>query len=188
MTDDQYQKWIKIHETAAEKYDNQAKDLLKNINLIELDISKENSELQKITKKINIADEKLEETEYGIRRRRGTLISLQKMSDKRLQRFGFDKTKLIPVENNEAKELGDDECLEKENKEVTFEEILHRSNIKHKEKIESDNNNERQKNVEKIKLDFRRKLITFKRTVRSVENHCEDIENKISCKSLKLTK
>ena len=69
-----------------------------------MEFSKENSELQKITKKITIADERLEKAEYGVYRRRLTLISFQKMSDKRLQRFGFDLTKLIPIGNNETVE------------------------------------------------------------------------------------
>ena len=71
-----------------------------------MEFSKENSELQKIIKKINIADERLEEAE----------------------RFGFDKTKLIPIGNNETGELKEDTFLEKETKEVTFEEILKKSN------------------------------------------------------------
>jgi RNA polymerase-binding transcription factor DksA len=56
--------------------------LLRIITNLEIELSKENSELQKITKKINIADKRLDETEYGVCRRRGTLISLQKMNDK----------------------------------------------------------------------------------------------------------
>ena len=39
--------------------------------------------------------------------------------------------------------------------------------------------------MEKIKLGFQRKLITFRRNVRFVENHCHDLENQMCLQKFK---
>ena len=143
---------------------------------MEKQLETSNAELKKMNNKIILADGKLEEAEYGVRRRRGTLISLQKMSDKRLQRFGFDKSKLIPIEKDEAGEYKEDENQENMSKQLTFDEMLQKSN---NQKIEKNGNDEKQKRTEKAKLEFRRHIFMFKKKVRSVENHCLDTENKI---------
>ena len=151
------------------------KDLLLKNKRMEEQLLTCNAELEKVNRKIATADERLDEAEYGVKRRRGTLISLQKMSDKRLQRFGFDKTKLVPIGT-------DNECLT--NKEITdesrpdeggpssFDDILKKS----KEKKETTNI---KKTTEKFELEFRRKLFMFKRTARSVEEHGLNIGKKI---------
>ena len=41
--------------------------------------------------KIKLLDEKLDEADYGVKRRRGTLITLQKMSEDRTSRIDFEK-------------------------------------------------------------------------------------------------
>ena len=141
----------------------------KRIDTLEHEVASENTKLDKINKTINVADERLDETEYGVRRRRGTLITLQKMSDKRLQRFGFDQTKLIHIEKEEEKEPN-----ENHNKQISFAEILKKSGSKQMKKVDAE-----EKKFEKAKLDFQRRLIMFRRNVRGVENHCKDTENKI---------
>ena len=54
-----------------------------------------------------MVDEKIAEVDYGVKRRRGTLVTLQKMSENRIGRFAFDKTEKKKVDiyknSNEGK-------------------------------------------------------------------------------------
>ena len=54
------------------------------------------------TQKIKVTDDKIDEADYGVKRRRGTLISLQKMSNERTQRFSADKNekKIVDIYKN----------------------------------------------------------------------------------------
>ena len=51
-----------------------------------------NTELKMIYQQIRLVDEKIKEADYSVKRRRGTLITLQKMDENRTERFGYTKT------------------------------------------------------------------------------------------------
>ena len=50
-----------------------------------------NTELKIKYQKIRLVDEKITEADYSVKRRRGTLITLQKMDENRTERFGYQK-------------------------------------------------------------------------------------------------
>ena len=50
-----------------------------------------NTELKIKYQKIRLVDEKIKEADYSVKRRRGTLITLQKMDENRTERFGYQK-------------------------------------------------------------------------------------------------
>ena len=145
------------------------KALQHTVEAMEQQHAAENEKLEKINKAIRTVDAKLDETEYSIRRRRGTLVTLQKMSDKRLQQIGFDKSKLIPLEK--------DEPVENQKKQITFKDIS--SKAKKTQVTKEDTCDEDRRKIGKPNLDAQRKLITFKRKVRAVQNHFEETENKL---------
>ena len=61
------------------------------IDKLEERLSLANNELLIKYQKIKVLDEKLDEADYGVKRRRGTLITLQKMSEDRTSRIDFEK-------------------------------------------------------------------------------------------------
>ena len=132
----------------------------------------EKEKLEKVNKAIETVDAKLDETEYSVRRRRGTLVTLQKMSDKRLQQIGFDKSKLIPLEK--------DEPIENEKKEVSFKDILNKAK---QTKVKKDAGRSK---IMKPNLEAQRKLISFRRNMHAVQNHCQETENKLLVQKTKL--
>ena len=85
-------------------------------------LSLTNNELQMKYQKIKVVDEKIDEAEYGVKRRRGTLISLQKMSEKRTERFGFERNDKRKVDIYKNVNEGKKKYLEK--KKLDFQRKL----------------------------------------------------------------
>ena len=73
-----------------------------------------NTELKIKYQKIRPIDEKIKDADYGVKRRRGRLNTLQKMDENRTERFGYTKTDKRKVDLYKNVNEGKKKYMEKE--------------------------------------------------------------------------